>query len=375
MVSGVYDMLHSGHVAFLQEAAGYGQLYVCIGNDENVFALKGRSNIQSQEERKFMIGALACVHECRINTGLGLIDFTAELEDIRPDYFIVNEDGHTADKEHLCNRYGIEYKVLKRIPHEHLPARSTTELRKDSTIPFRIDIAGGWLDQPFVSEKYPGTVITVCIEPTHAFNLRSGMASSTRKKAIEIWQNRLPGGDREQTAKILFACENPPGTKEVSGSQDALGIVMPALNRYFYDGAYWPEKIESCFDEDVLQWLEQRLYLAELGPRNDGYSVLDNTDITAEKAKALAIAAEGCWQALLEKNTNEFGKHFTASFNAQLSMFPNMNNEMVEEMIARYKETASGWKLSGAGGGGYLVLFSEQEIEGTIRIKIRRKDH
>lgn len=375
MVSGVYDMLHSGHVAFLQEAAGYGDLYVCIGNDRNVFELKGRSNIQPQEERKFMIDALSCVHECRINSGMGIIDFIAELEAIRPDYFIVNEDGHTADKEHLCNRYGIEYKVLKRIPYRDLPPRSTTGIRKDSTIPFRIDIAGGWLDQPFVSEKHAGTVITICIEPAHPFNLRSGMASSTRNKAIELWQNRLPDGDREQVAKILFACENPPGTKEISGSQDALGIVMPGLNRYFYNGTYWPGKMETHNEEEVLQWLEERLYLAELGPRTGGYSVLDNTDITTEKAKALAMAAEGCWQAMLEKNAAAFGRQFTASFHAQLAMFPNMNNEQVEEMIGRYREVALGWKLSGAGGGGYLVLFSEKEIEGTIRIRIRRADH
>lgn len=375
MVSGVYDMLHSGHVAFLQEAAAYGNLYVCIGNDNNVFALKGRSNVQPQEERKFMIEALRCVHECRINSGMGIIDFITELEEIHPDYFIVNEDGHTPGKEALCQRYGIEYKVLKRVPHEQLPPRSTTSLRQQSAIPFRLDIAGGWLDQPFVSERFPGTVITICIEPTHAFNLRSGMASSTRNKAIELWQNRLPGGDREQTAKILFACENMPGTKEISGSQDALGIVMPGLNRYFYDGAYWPEKIETFHEESVLQWLEERLYLAELGPRTGGYSVLDNTDITIEKAKALAMAADHCWQALLEQNAVAFGEQLTASFNAQVSMFPNMKTEAVQEMIGRYKETALGWKLSGAGGGGYLVLFSEQEIPGTIKIKIRRKEN
>lgn len=375
MVSGVYDMLHSGHLAFLQEAAAYGNLYVCIGNDNNVFALKGRSNVQPQEERKFMIEALRCVHECRINSGMGIIDFITELEEIRPDYFIVNEDGHTPGKEALCRRYGIEYKVLKRVPHEQLPPRSTTSLRQQSAIPFRLDIAGGWLDQPFVSERFPGSVITICIEPTHAFNLRSGMASSTRNKAIELWQNRLPGGDREQTAKILFACENPPGTKEISGSQDALGIVMPALNRYFYNGAYWPEKIETFHEEAVLQWLEERLFLAELGPRTGGYSVLDNTDITIEKAKALAMAADHCWQALLEQNAVAFGEQLTASFNAQVRMFPNMKTEAVQEMIDQYKNIALGWKLSGAGGGGYLVLFSEQEIPGTIKIKIRRKEN
>ncbi|MBL7728343.1 MAG: adenylyltransferase/cytidyltransferase family protein, partial [Dinghuibacter sp.] len=223
MVTGVFDMLHSGHVAFLQNAALLGDLYVCIGNDENVLQLKKRANIQPQEERRFMIAALRCVHDCRVNRGMGLIDFIAELEDIRPDIFVVNEDGHSEEKEQCCVRYGIEYRVLKRLPHEGLPARSTTAIRETSDIPFRLDLAGGWLDQPFVSQHFPGAVLTICIEPEHAFNMRSGMSSSTRNKAIELWQRQIPGGNREQLAKILFAYENPPGTKEVAGSQDALG--------------------------------------------------------------------------------------------------------------------------------------------------------
>lgn len=373
MVTGVFDMLHSGHVAFLQEASALGNLYVCIGNDENVFALKHRSNIQSQEERKFMVEALSCVHECRVNTGLGLTDFIAELESIQPDIFVVNEDGHTAEKETICKKYGVVYKILERLPHTGLPVRSTTKLREQSAIPFRLDLAGGWLDQPFVSQLHPGAVITVCIEPTHPFNMRSGMSSSTRNKAIELWQHKIPDGDREQMAKILFAYENPPGTKEIAGSQDALGIVMPGLNRYDYNGLYWPGNIQSVHDEAVLTWIEERLFLVELGPRTSGFSVLEHTDITHEKAKALSVAANDCWEALLQKNATAFGAAFTASFQAQISMFPNMSNAVIETMIHRFEEKALGWKLSGAGGGGYLVLFSETPIEGALHIKIRRK--
>jgi len=35
---------------------------------------------------------------------------------------------------------------------------------------------------------------------------------------------------------------------------------------------------------------------------------------------------------------------------------------------------ALGWKLSGAGGGGYLVLVTEKDLPGAIKIKIRRVD-
>jgi mevalonate kinase len=49
-----------------------------------------------------------------------------------------------------------------------------------------------------------------------------------------------------------------------------------------------------------------------------------------------------------------------------------INNEVLET-VERNRNSAMGWKLSGAGGGGYLVLVSEKEIVGTFRIKIRRK--
>ena len=95
----------------------------------------------------------------------------------------MNEDGNAPAKSELCDKLGIEYKVLKRIPFADLPARSTTVLRTECDIPFRIDLAGGWLDQPFVSKFASGPVITISIEPTIEFNERSGMASSTRLKA------------------------------------------------------------------------------------------------------------------------------------------------------------------------------------------------
>ena len=40
LVSGCYDLLHGGHIAFFKEAAGYGDLYVSVGSDENIQLLK-----------------------------------------------------------------------------------------------------------------------------------------------------------------------------------------------------------------------------------------------------------------------------------------------------------------------------------------------
>jgi len=371
-VSGCYDMLHSGHVAFFEEAAQYGDLYVGIGSDKTINDLKARKTVNSDAERLYMVKSLKVVKDAWINKGDGLLDFLDEFKALRPDIFFVNADGHTPQKEALCKEMDIEYVVSKRVPHGNLPARSTTALRQECKIPYRIDLAGGWLDQPYVSKFASGSVITICIEPDFEFNDRSGMSTSSRKKAIELWQTDIPEGDREKLAKTLFCFENPPGTKYVSGSQDSLGITMPGLNKYYYEGGYWPSDIQSVQVSGLLDWIEQRLWMIPLYPRHEGYDVLANTNIDEKGAKWLSDATEVCWKALQQQDAPAVGNAMTESFNAQISMFPNMVSPDILEQIELYRKDVLGWKMSGAGGGGYLILFSEKTIENAIQIRIRR---
>jgi cytidyltransferase-like protein len=375
-VSGCFDMLHSGHVAFLKEASVYGDVHVGLGSDKTVFELKGRKTINSEDERRYMLESLSCVNRVSINSGCGILDFLDDLKAIRPDYFIVNEDGHTHQKEQICRELGIEYKVLKRIPHANLPVRSTTSLRKETPIPYRIDLAGTWIDQPYVSKYHPGWAMTTSIEPTIEFNERSGMATSTRKKAIELWNSYLPMENPEKLAKILFRYDNDPGTKDVSGSQDSIGITMPGINRFFYEkGEYWPSKFENISDLATIKWLEERLYMITLWPRPSDFIVLAKTNINSDNVKRLSAASEKAWEGLKSREIRTFTEGFAASFAAQVTMFPLMMNNKITEIIDNYRNQAMAWKLSGAGGGGYLILISEKEIPNAIRVKIRIKDY
>ena len=375
-VSGCFDILHSGHIAFLTEAAQFGDLYVGLGSDKTISDLKGRRTINSEDERFYMLNALSCVHKVQINKGSGILDFLDDMKSLSPDVFIVNEDGHTPDKEQICKDMGIEYKVLKRIPYANLPVRSSTSLRKETPIPYRIDLAGTWIDQPYVSKYCPGWAITASIEPTIEFNERSGMATSTRKKAIELWNDNLPMENPEKLAKILFRYDNDPGTKDVSGSQDSIGITMPGINRFFYDKEkYWPSKFETISDLSIIRWLEDRLYMVTLWPRPADFVVLENTNISKDNVKRLTDAAEMAWDGLTKKDIKTFAQGFSASFNSQVKMFPKMMNDKIARVIDSHRDKALAWKLSGAGGGGYLILISEEEIPNAIKIKIRIKNY
>jgi cytidyltransferase-like protein len=372
-ISGCFDMLHSGHVAFFRDAAHYGDVYAALGSDQTIYSLKGRPTVNDEQERLFMVKSIAWVKDAFISRGSGLLDFEAELREMLPDYFVVNIDGDTPEKRQLCRDLGIEYVVLERKPFTGLAGRSTTALREQDYLPYRIDLAGGWLDQPFVSQYYPGAVVTISLEPTHEFNERSGMASSTRRHMRELWGVKIPPGNYEKLARILFCYDNPPGTKLISGSQDAIGLVFPGLAYSYYENGYWPTRIEHRLDEPLLRFVDNALYLVPLGPRFANFDVLADTVIDPPRAKALAQAADAHWAAILDQDIVAFGRSMCEGFEAQVAMFPHMMNERVAALIDEYRGRALGWKLSGAGGGGYLILVSEKPISGAVRVVARRE--
>ena len=375
-VSGCYDMLHSGHVAFFKEASRYGDLYVGIGSDATIRDLKNRKTVYSEKERLYMVKAIRYVTDAYINPGSGMLDFLETLDIVKPDVFVVNTDGGSETKRNLCKERGIEYVELERVPDAGLDARSTTSLRTEvkSHLPYRVDLAGTWIDQPYVSQFGHGWALTISIEPTVEFMERGGMSTSTRNAARKIWPYELPNYNEEMLARLLFCFENDPENEgHISGAQDAIGICMSGLCRHYYDGHYWPSKIEQCTDEDTLSWLESHLCIVPMFPRRAGCSVVEGKDITPEKVKNLTDAANRCWNAIMARDLDAFATAFRASFEAQIAMFPGMMQPGVQEFIKAWAPKAKAWKMLGAGGGGHLALVVDSIPEGTIPVKIRRK--
>jgi len=392
-VSGCYDLLHSGHVEFFRQASQYGQLYVGIGSDATILELKHHRTLYSEQERLFMVHSIRFVHDAFINSGSGVLDFLPELDVLKPDVLVVNSDGASDLKEQLCRERGIEYVVLERVPQQGLEARSSTGLKEllASTgnseqvcrIPTRLDLAGTWIDQPYVSRFEPGWAITISLEPDFEVRERCGLSTSTRNYVKKIWPFKLPDMDPEILSRLVFCYENNPERSDgiVSGAQDAIGICMPGLCRHYYDNCYWPLKFESCHDEAVLDWLEQHLVMIPMDPRPAGCSVVAGKDITPAKVHALTTAAQNCWDAILALDLERFARAYRESFNAQVAMFPAMIQGSVQSFIDRYSAMPQvlAWKMPGAGAGGYLALvvverdrFMSQNPM-AIRLRIRRR--
>ena len=404
-VSGCYDLLHSGHVEFFKQASQFGDLYVGIGSDATYLEYKHRKPMFPEEERLFMVQAVRYVKEAYINKGSGVIDFLPTLDMVKPDIFVVNAEGGSEEKRQLCKERGIEYVELQRTPAKGLEARSSSSLKatltsqtasseQSSGIPTRLDIAGTWIDQPYVSQYHPGWAITISLEPTFEVRDRCGLSTSTRKVIQKIWPVKLPKMDPEMLARLVFCFENSPEREDghISGAQDAIGICIPGLCRHYYDNHFWPEKVEYTNDEMTLRFLEQHLVMVPMAPRHPGCSVVEGKDITPTKVKALADAAEACWNAIKAKDLETFAGSYLASFEAQTAMFPGMitptyhgndqhDNSYIRKAIDQYSqmEDVLAWKMPGAGGGGYLALvvtdsknFCLQNPE-AIELHIRRE--
>lgn len=382
-VSGCYDLLHSGHIEFFRQAAQYGDLYVGIGSDATILQYKNRKTLYPEQERLFMVQSIKYVKEAYINKGSGVMDFVPTVEMLKPDRFVVNTDGSSEEKRRFCEERNIEYIVLERTPAKGLNARSSTNIKAEMCeIPTRLDLAGTWIDQPYVSCYAPGWALTISLLPNFEIRERCGLSTSTRKQIQKIWPIKLPDMDAEMLAKLVFCFENDPERSDgiISGAQDAIGICIPGLCRHHYDARFWPDKIEQCKDEKILCWLESHLCLVPMFPRKNGCSVVENKDITETKVKALAKAADDCWEAIMRTDLKAFSAAYRASFEAQISMFPAMIQPGVQDYINHYSamDGVLAWKMPGAGGGGYLALVIEnanifcQSVTEAIPLTIRR---
>jgi cytidyltransferase-like protein len=130
VVTGCYDWFHSGHVRFFEEVSAYGDLYVIVGHDRNIRLLKGEGHpLLPQEERRYLAGSIRYVTQSLISSGDGWVDADPEIQQLKPDIYAVNEDGDKGGKREYCERNGIEYLVLRRVPAPGLPKRSSTDLR------------------------------------------------------------------------------------------------------------------------------------------------------------------------------------------------------------------------------------------------------
>jgi rfaE bifunctional protein nucleotidyltransferase chain/domain len=126
LTNGVFDLLHTGHLYYLQQARALGgALFIMLNADASVKQLKGPLRpVQTEEQRAYALGALACVDGIVI---FGRKRLTAEIRALRPDIYVKAGD-YTLEKLDPGERAALEETGARIEFLPFLPGFSTTAL-------------------------------------------------------------------------------------------------------------------------------------------------------------------------------------------------------------------------------------------------------
>lgn len=251
------------------------------------------------------------------------------------------------------------------------------------SIPYRMALAGGWIDQPFVSELNttpPGSMVVVSLEPNVRFMERCGMATGTRKVAQRIWKGTLPDRDPMCLVKELYRAENE-GLAEPSGSQDMIGLIYPGVSRLDYradyEGGYFPSHLETNTDPVIAKWLERVCHFIPVLQRPNGYNPIGIKNLNPEWISRLGETGKQCYEAIISCDIRALGKSMNDCMECwekllpQVVRHPSITMDLVE-LMGYYQNRYAGAMYSGCGGG-YLIVVADEPVPGSFGVKVRLK--
>ncbi len=134
LASGVFDLLHLGHVKFLEEAKKAGgknaELLVIVARDSTVQKMKGRKPVMPENQRRALVEALRVVDEAVL--GLEDFDIGEVIERVKPDVIALGYD--QADMEQrVCeyvNKRGLSVKIVRVGKFAKDELSSSSEIRE-----------------------------------------------------------------------------------------------------------------------------------------------------------------------------------------------------------------------------------------------------
>lgn len=134
LASGVFDLLHLGHVRFLEEAKKLGgrdsELIVIIARDNTVKATKGRKPVMSENQRRALVESLKVVDEAVL--GFEKFDLGDVIDRVKPDIIALGYDQAEMERatKAYVNKHKLDIVVVKIGKFEEDELDSSSKIRK-----------------------------------------------------------------------------------------------------------------------------------------------------------------------------------------------------------------------------------------------------
>ena len=134
LASGVFDLLHLGHVKFLEEAKKAGgenaQLIVIIARDSTVQKTKGRKPVMPENQRRALVESLKVVDEAVL--GLENFKLGDVIERIKPDVIALGYDQKGMERQvrDYVNKHGLNVETVRVSKFEADELDSSSKIRK-----------------------------------------------------------------------------------------------------------------------------------------------------------------------------------------------------------------------------------------------------
>ncbi len=113
VIAGTFDIIHPGHLSFIQNAAKYGDVYVIVARDSNVQKIKGAPPIVPEEQRRIVVEGLKGVKQAVLGNESG--EFTEKVAELHPDIVALGPN-QNFDEEKLkqkLNEKGLKTRVVR----------------------------------------------------------------------------------------------------------------------------------------------------------------------------------------------------------------------------------------------------------------------
>jgi hypothetical protein len=129
-------------------------------------------------------------------------------------------------------------------------------------------------------------------------------------------------------------------------------------------------------DPEIVAWLERIIHFIPVATRPPGYNPVGVKNLDPQAIADLGQSGKDCWAAILAKDINRLGQSMSLCTRSYLKILPDTLKHATlsafdyvkfqEDYQARYP----GAMFSGCGGG-YMIVASEEPVDGGFKIKIR----